>query len=60
MTLRGDEPGDEDQSVSDSQLRVARELLNQAQAGLSAKGRPYATQDVGNAIHQIDTALGIR
>jgi len=54
--ISGKGKGHEPQGTSDAQLRAARELLQQASAGLS--GKPL--KHVNAAIAQITTALAIR
>lgn len=56
ISLKGDGKGHEKQAVSDSQLKTAQGLLEQARAGLSGK----ALKHVDNALKQLSIALSIK
>ena len=56
VSLKVDGKGHEKQVVSDTQLKTAQGLLEQARAGLSGK----ALKHVDNAIKQISVALSIK
>jgi len=56
VSIKGDGKGHEKQVVSDTQLKTAQGLLEQARSGLSGK----ALKHVDNAIKQISTALSIK
>ena len=56
VSVHGDSKGHEKQSVSDTQLRTAQGLLQQAQSGLSGK----ALKHVDKALQELSIALSIK
>jgi hypothetical protein len=57
LHLRGDGRGEESQDVSDSQLKVAGNILSHAYDRLAEKGHREAAGHVGAAINEIRIAL---
>ena len=56
INIKGDGKGHEKQGVSDTQLKTAQGLLEQARAGLTGK----ALKHVDNALKQLSIALSIK